>query len=131
VDSDFKPIFSPSRPWLGVDTTPPHHGQSYLGSVGNPGQPKSGEDYMIRVQVKVSGHLDYRTQIEELQKKVSDLTGRLQSTMAQLEEALRSLDLMKNSLEEERRQRAAIQAELDKALQIFNEHGRPSMRGRG
>jgi hypothetical protein len=106
----------PSRPWLGVDTTPPHHGQSYLGSVGNPGQPKSGEDYMIRVQVKVSEHLVYRTQIEELQKKVSDLTGRLQSTMAKLEEALRSLDLMKNSLEEERRQRAAIQAELDKAL---------------
>jgi chromosome segregation ATPase len=69
---------------------------------------------MIRVQVKVSGHLDYRTQIEELQKKVSDLSGRLQSTMAQLEEARRSLDLMKNALEEERRQRAAIQAELDK-----------------
>jgi hypothetical protein len=106
----------PSRPWLGVDTTPPHHGQSYLGSVGNPGQPKSGEDYMIRVQVKVSEHLVYRTQIEELQKKVSDLTGRLQSTMAKLEEALRSLDLMKNSLEEEHRQRTAIQAELDKAL---------------
>jgi hypothetical protein len=104
----------PSRPWLGVDTTPPHHGQSYLGSVGNPGQPKSGEDYMIRVQVKVSGHLVYRTQIEELQKKVSDLTGRLQSTMVQLEEALRSLDLTKNALEEERRQRAAIQADLNK-----------------
>jgi len=106
----------PSRPWLGVDTTPPHHGQSYLGSVGNLGQPKSGEDYMIRVQVKVSEHLVYRTKIEELQKKVSDLTGRLQSTMAKLEEALRSLDQVKNSLEEEHRQRTAIQAELDKAL---------------
>jgi hypothetical protein len=46
-------ISEPPRPWLGVDTTPPHHGQSYLGTVGNTGSPKSGEDYMMRVVVKV------------------------------------------------------------------------------
>jgi hypothetical protein len=45
-------ISEPPRPWLGVDTTPPNHGQSYLGTVGNPGSPKSGEDYMIRVAVR-------------------------------------------------------------------------------
>lgn len=48
-------ISEPSRPWLGVDTTPPHHEESYLGTVGNPGSPKSSEDYMIRVSVKESG----------------------------------------------------------------------------
>jgi len=39
-------------PWLGVDTTPPHHKRSYLGRLGHPGSPKEGEDYMIRVIVK-------------------------------------------------------------------------------
>jgi len=39
------------QPWLGVDNSPPHHGHSYLGSLNSLGDPKSGEDYMIRVVV--------------------------------------------------------------------------------
>ena len=36
------------EPWLGVDNDPPHNLRSYLGTIGNPGQPKEDEDYMIR-----------------------------------------------------------------------------------
>jgi prenyltransferase beta subunit len=39
------------QPWLGVDSSPPHHNRSYLGSLNSLGDPKSGEDYMIRVVV--------------------------------------------------------------------------------
>jgi len=45
---------SPHGPWLGVDTTPPHHSRSYLGRPGSRGDSKSGEDYLIRVEYKIS-----------------------------------------------------------------------------
>jgi len=42
------------QPWLGVDNSPPHHNRSYLGSLNSLGDPKSGENYMIRVVIKKS-----------------------------------------------------------------------------
>jgi len=56
----------------------------------------------------------FEPQIEELQRKVNDLSGTLQSTNAQLEETRKQLDQLRSAIDEERRQRAAIQADLDK-----------------
>jgi len=65
------------EPWFGVDNTPPHHRMSYLGSLGSPGLPKEGEDYMIRVIIQESAWLAVPTGSTDVGPAIAFFNNRL------------------------------------------------------
>ncbi|MEM2233367.1 MAG: hypothetical protein QXP81_07500 [Nitrososphaerota archaeon] len=56
----------------------------------------------------------YEPQIEELQRTVANLNGRINDLSSQLEDSRRQTEQLRTALESERQQRNAIQAELDR-----------------